>query len=526
MECDRRNAPVPRAVGTIRAIATIVAIGCLAACGCRVGPEFRRPCPPALPCVYEQAGETLDDPQSLNHWWMALNDPVLDRLLARAVACNLDLREAYFRVIEARAQVGFTRGGLKPPVDATAGYSRRQVSNGTNQFATPSNQLQPINIFSSGFDSRWEVDLWGRLRSIVDAAEANLDRRQDDRRDVLVTVLGDVAAAYVEIRVLQSRIVHAQRNLQTQQRVLQIAVDRHRTGLTSKLDVAQAESIVHTTAAAIPALEQQLGQTAHRLSVLLGRVPTAALLTELGPGSVPQPPAELATGMPAQLLRRRPDIRMAEADVAEQNARIGVSVAELYPQLTLLGSVSVDSKDFVDWFTSQSLAYSVGPSVRWNILAWGRIRSSIAAQEARHDQSVIRYRQSVLQAVEEVENGLLSWHKQHERGNELEFAVASAEEAQLLAEENYRQGRIPFQPVLDSQRQVLLLQDQWTQCQGDRVRALIQTYKALGGGWQSPPRFIARRNGIPVLGTAEPVSEGLPTSGPGAAKSAVPEPRP
>ncbi len=488
----------------------------IGATGCKVGPDFVTPSIPWLEPAYHDAvlAEPPVEPE-LTTWWAQFNDPVMAGVLDQAACENLSLREAYFRVVEARALVTVARGELFPEVFGTGSYSHRQTSLNANQFIIPPTLRTSYDLYSAGFDAGWEIDLWGKLRRLVEAAEYDFNASEAARRDVLVTLLGDTGAAYIQFRVAQQRLNIAKANLERQNSTAEFVKERFRAGLVSELDIAQAEENVHTTAADIPPIEAELHVHAHRLSVLLGESPSVDMIARLGVGPVPAAPTAVNVGVPADLLRRRPDVRLAEFQVAAQSARIGVAIADLYPQLTLRGTVSADSRDFTTWFTARSLAYSVGPQFRWDILNFGRLRGGIRVQEARFQQTVMRYRQSVLLAVEEVENSLVTHRNADARRRELVLAAQAASKAAELSEEQYRQGLVIFQVVLDSQRRVLDLQEQIVLSEGETSVSAVRAFKAAGGGWDAQFSCCAPRSGrlpstvpmeeIPPAGPREPI---------------------
>ena len=454
--------------------------------GCKVGPDFFRPAPPPLQPEYlassEDESQTID---SLTYWWTYFNEPVLNQLVAEACRRNYDLEEAFYRIVEARARLGVVKGNLFPQVNNGDSYAFRQSSTNANQFVAINNLNQGFNLYGFGFDSSWEIDVFGKIRRSIEAARADLAAQQQLQQDVKVTLLADVAATYVTIRVLQKRIEIAESNLQIQKQSVELVQRRLDAGLARPLDMAQAQSIVHLTAAAIPALKEQLQIALNQLSVLLGMSPSEELVSQVGVGSIPDAPDGLGVGMPGELLSRRPDVRQAELDVAAASARIGVACAELYPQFTIRGDVSLDARTLSSIAAIDSMAYNVGPSVRWNILNFGRVKNRIRAQRARYFQAVANYRGTILRAVEEVENGLTSYHKQAESVEQLRLAVDATSKAVELSQTQYKTGLVAFQTVLDSQRQLLLAQEQLASSQGNVVLSLIRTYKALGGGWDA-----------------------------------------
>lgn len=465
-------------------VAWVLALALCVSGGCRVGPDHG---PPSAPLSNQWKHPREPGPVNgvdvCDPWWSEFRDPVLDSLIQRAVAANPGLQEACFRVLEARARRGVVTGERFPEIEGTGGYSFKKVSGNSSPYTLTSQDS--FSLFSTGLDAAWELDLWGKYRRAIEAADAELGVAGNDYGFVRLTLLGDVAATYVELRTYQERIAVAHQNVKIQERTLRLAQERHRAGLTKPLDAAQAKSSLHATKATIPALEIGLQQAENRLCVLLGEAPRD-LQAQLGATQpIPAAPRELALGLPADLLRRRPDVRGAELKVAAESARIGVAVADLYPQLSLTGTISVDSTDISDLFTPQSIAHKVGPSLTWNILSFGRIRNKIHAQGARFQQAVRHYQTTVLAAAEEVENALASCARERERSESLVQAVASAEESVRLAELYYGQGLASFQSVLDSQRSLLALQDRLTVSRANVTLNGIALYKALGGGWKA-----------------------------------------
>ncbi len=510
---DLRMGPGPGWHGCRLAAALAACLGAVVGLsGCKVGPDFVRPALPWLEPVYHDAqpAQPPVEPE-LTYWWTEFNDPTLNGLIDQAACQNLTLREAYFRVVESRALVTVARGEMFPEVFGTSGYSNRRTSLNANQFIIPPTLRRSYDLFTAGFDAGWEIDLWGKLRRTIEAAENDLAASEAARRDVLVTLLGDVGTSYINFRVVQQRLNIARANLVRQQTTAEFVRERFRAGLISELDVAQAEENLHSTAAVIPPLEQQLHLAMHRLSVLLGESPSLQMLTRLGNGPIPAAPGILTVGVPADLLRRRPDIREAEFQVAAQNERIGVAIADLYPQLTLRGTITADSRRVDTWFMTDSLAYSFGPQFRWDILNFGRLRGGIRVQRARYEQTVARYRQSVLLAVEEVENALISHRTAGDRRRELYMAAQSAGLSASLSESQYQQGLVIFQVVLDSQRRVLELQEQIALSEGDMSISTVQAFKAAGGGWDA--RFSCCDPVMARLPATAP-REVLPTTAP------------
>lgn len=451
--------------------------------------------------------------EDLTYWWAALNDPTLNSLIAEGCQQNLDLREAYFRVVVARARLGVVRADRLPQVDATAAYAYRDFAENASQFISSTAGNRGFNFNSMGFDSRWEIDLFGKIARAIESASAELDAEVENYRDIKVILLAEVASTYAQLRLAQERIEIAERNLAAQQATLRVVRERHESGLVSPLDVAQAESNVYLTAATIPALRQLETVASNQLAFLLGRTPDQAFRERIAFGRIPIPPPTLGVGLPADLLSRRPDVRMAELEVASASALIGVAVAEKYPQISILGTISVEAQDVGMWFDPGSLAHSIGPSLRWNIINFNQLNNAIEGRSAEFQMAVVNYRRTVLAAVQEVEDGLVTFHRQGQRAVELQRAIGATQRAVSSGEVRYESGLIGFQPLLDSQREQLFAEDAYANSRAETLLGIIQVYKALGGGWNSRCAMGIVANGDPVEGIdppAELVPEQLP----------------
>lgn len=446
-----------------------------------VGPDYEAPVAHTPDLWHQSLTEGLDTGQaSLRTWWTLLEDPVLDGLIERAGANNLDLRLALARVAESRARLGFAKGERVPAVDGVVAGQRTL----TSEDLLPAS-LNPgtQDVFGMGIDSSWEVDLWGRIRRSVESASASLEASVEDYRDVLVTLYAEVALNYIQVRALQQQILYTEGNIQTQRDSLQLTTDRNDAGLVGDLDVRQAELNLARTESFLPALRQQLVFAIHRLSVLVGEFPSALHAELIDPKPIPQPPAHVAVGLPSELLRQRPDVRAAERSLASQTARIGVAKAELYPRLSLVGTFSLEASSLGNWVSVASKAFSFGPTIRWNLFNGGRVRAQIDTEEALTEQALVSYEQSVLLAYEEVENAMVAFTQEIQRRDALNRSVVAAEQAVDLVDELYRLGLVDFQNVLDTQRSLFQQQDEYAASQGQVTQNLIQIYKALGGGW-------------------------------------------
>jgi len=447
--------------------------------GCAVGPDYVRPDPP-LPAAWqtEPAGFAGATAAPVGRWWDAFGDPELSSLVERATIANRDLAQAAGRVAEAQALYRATRSAQFPSIDGDAdvAYQRSSVNalfpGGTDD-----------TLWGIGVSASWEVDLFGRVRRSVEASDARYEGSEDDERDVLISVIAEVAAAYVDVRTVQQRLAVARQNLESQGKIVELTRIRFEGGIASSLDVAQAESIHANTRTIIPPLEAQLARQMNRLSVLLGENP-GTLVDELAPPApIPAPPAELTVVLPVDVVRQRPDIRFAERQLAAQTALIGVATADLYPRLTLLGTFGFDATDAAQLFQGPSRSYSVGPSVRWNVFDAGRIRALIGAEQARTVQALAFYEQTVLLALEEVENALVTYARLQEERDASEDAIKAGTLSLELATALYKDGIVDFQNVLDAQRTLLVFEDQLARVDGSSTQSLVQLYRALGGGW-------------------------------------------
>ena len=451
---------------------------------CTVGPNYERP-EVVIPSAWKEAQQKGIDTQSaeLSRWWTAFNDPLLNSLVERAVKSNLDLRIAEGRIREARAARGFTAADLWPTVDVSGAYSRSRTSKNTLSSPSQGGGNPERNLFETGFDAAWEIDLFGGARRKVEAADAALEASVEDRRDVSVTLLGDVAKNYIDLRGQQRRLAVARDNLKAQQETLDLTRVRFEAGLVSDLDVAQAEARVSTTAAQIPALESSLKQAAYALDVLLGLQP-GALWDELSKETaIPRLPAELLVGLPSDLLRRRPDIRRAERQLAAATAQIGAATADLFPKFSLTGAFGLQSISASDWFAGGSRLWSVGPTIRWPIFDAGKIRANIEIRNAQQEQALHVYEKTVLTAFQDVEISLVNYTKEQVRYRSLINAVAANRRAVQMANELYLKGLNDFLNVLDAQRSLYAAENDLAQSEAAMASNMVSLYKALGGGW-------------------------------------------
>ena len=465
-----------------RSLALILWLSLAILSGCMVGPNFKRP-PTTMPPDW--AGPTAESrpvtpaDAELARWWILFDDPTLVSLIEQAVQSNLDLKQAEARMRQSRAARSVVAAGIGPTVDATGAYQRSGSAGGTNG----KSEGNISNQYQTGFDAGWELDIFGGVRRAIEAADADLQAAMETRRDVMVTLTAEVARNYIDLRAFQERIAIGRRNLETQKHSAALTRQRFEAGFVGALDVANADAQVATTASQIPLLEASARQTIYSLSVLLGKDP-AALVRELSPvAAIPLASPSIPLGVPSDLLRRRPDIRRAEVEIHAATARIGVATADLFPRFTISGSAGVRASDFSSWFDWASRIWSFGPSVSWNLFSMGRTRSTIEQQRALQDQSLITYQQTVLAALQEVENALIASAKEAEHYQALREAVGANRKAVELATTLYTQGNTDFLNVLDAQRSLYASEDALIQSTGSVSTNLVALFKSLGGGW-------------------------------------------
>ncbi len=425
-----------------------------------------------------RATEASDD--SLAQWWSALQDPTLQSLIDRAMKGNLDLRRATAVVREARARRGIVDADRFPTVTTSGiiGFQR-----GSDRMGKAAN----FGLFSAGFDAGWEIDVFGRVRRSIEAADANLEATQELLRDTLVSLLAEVAINYVEVRRYQAQLAIAEKNLKVQEDSYKLASERFAAGLTTRLDVDQASYSVADTKSRIPALRIRLEQAKNRLAVLLGENPGTLSEALKGDGKIPVGPVEIAVGVPADTLRRRPDVRQAERILAARTAAVGVATAAKYPRFSLAGTIGYEMITKGNPLSLGNVVGSLGGSALHTVFDASRIRQNIEVQNALQEQALVDYESAILLALEEVENALIAYADEQLRRRSLLDASEAAGKALELVRTNYAAGLVDFQPVLESQRSLLSFQDQLAQSAAAVTSNLIRLYKALGGGWTTVP---------------------------------------
>jgi NodT family efflux transporter outer membrane factor (OMF) lipoprotein len=423
------------------------------------------------------------EPGDLTHWWTVFNDSVLDGLVERAYSQNPTLQAAAVRVLEAQAAGNVAFAALFPQSQAAAGaYSVNRIS--TNEANVPAGIDQNFQDWRLGFGAAWELDFWGRFRRAVEAADADVLAAIASYDDVLVSLIANVAGNYIVLRTLEERLVVARANVEIQSRALEIARARFEGGTVTELDASQAASLLGDTQSIIPGLEASRRQAENALCILLG-IPPRDLRDILGAeGLVPPPPDSVAVGIPADLLRRRPDVRRTERQLASQCARIGVAKSELYPAISLAGDLGVVAEDAGDLFKGDSIAGFAGPSFRWPLLNYGRITNTIRAEDARFQALVSEYEAIVLRAQGEVEDAIAGFIGAKRQAVFLTQSVQSATRAQEIAELQYRGGTADYTRVLDTQTFLAVEQDKLVVTRGLAALRLVDLYRALGGGWE------------------------------------------
>jgi multidrug efflux system outer membrane protein len=449
--------------------------------GCiSVGPDYEQPETPMPDAWHEAVQEEFSSGEpNLQTWWTVFNDETLNGLITKAATNNLSLKVAVSRIEQAAALRGVSASQYFPDIVAGGAASAVQVSD-----ATAAGGDRQGELYQAGLSMAWELDLWGRIRRSVESSDATLQASVENYRDIMVLLYAEIAANYINVRTLQERIAFAENNLKAQIETMTLTQNRFDSGLVPALDVSQAELNRSRTASGIPPLRQLLVEAINRLSVLTGNMPYALLKELEASQPIPVAPDQLAMGLPAELLRQRPDIRRAERELAAQNALIGATQADLYPTLTLPGTLALESPSGGDLFSSGNVAYSFGPQLRWNIFNGKRIRSQVDAEKAATQAALFNYEQVVLLALEEVEDNMSAYANEKDRIQSLETAAASALKSVELVTELYKSGLTDFQNVLNMEQALLVQQDELATSRGRISINLVGIYKALGGGWE------------------------------------------
>jgi NodT family efflux transporter outer membrane factor (OMF) lipoprotein len=464
----------------------VMVAACLALLtGCAVGPDYQ---PPKANVSSQQwtspltGGET-NGPVDLATWWKIFSDTNLDSLIAIAVQSNLTFRIAEVHVREARADRDVVSGSFWPSVGTSGSYSRNRY--GFNNFPPlPPGTPLDYNLYNAGFDATWELDIFGGTRRTIEAANAEMGAAVFSQRDVLVSLLAEVARNYIGARGYQQRLAITLQNIQVQQEILNLTSNRFENGLSSDLDVQQATALLTATEAEVPSLKTGFDQSVHHLAVLLGQ-PPGALMDEMAAAKpIPLTPPAVPVGLPSDLLQRRPDVQRSERELAAATARIGAAKADLFPKFSLTGFAGLESISTANFLNYASRYWSAGPTVQWEIFEAGSIRANVRVQNARQEQALDAYQQTVLVALEDAENALTAYAREQIRRESLSQSVQADEQALELSTQLYNNGLTDFLHVLDSERSLYAAQDALVQSDQTVSLDLVQLYKALGGGWQ------------------------------------------
>jgi NodT family efflux transporter outer membrane factor (OMF) lipoprotein len=496
--------------------------------GFKVGPNYG---PPPAPVAEEwiEARNASVQNRHLQDWWRVFQDPALNALIDSAYDQNLNLRVLGTRVLEARAQQAIAVGGIFPQTQqATGDYSRVNLSHNTFNNPSAISSIAPVAIppgtlfgnnysdWSAGFNLSWELDFWGRFRRGIESANANLDSSVENFDNALVTLLADVATNYVQYRIAQQRIKIARDNIQTQEKLVAVADKQEKVGTATKLDVEQLRTLLEQTRSTIPALEISRGQANDALCTLLG-IPPRDLETVLGPGPelgiepMPNMPAWVAVGIPADLLRRRPDILSAERQVAAQSAQIGVAEADLYPTIYINGTLGYEAASLSKLFESRSFMGTITPNFKWNILNYGRIVNNVRLQQARTEELIATYQNQVLLAAQQVQTAIRAFVRSREQTEELARSAQAAVAATKVGEDQFYKLTAIVNRLYTLENAQLQAQDNLAVAQGNIALNLIAVYRALGGGWEI--RF-ERENSREGPTNDQPLPEAVPEKKP------------
>lgn len=445
--------------------------------GCVVGPDYEKPLL-ALPAAWSDAGKTAPSrPPELAEWWWRLNDPLLDELVAEAVAGSLDVAASKAKIREARASHRQSVGALFPSASGSASATRNRSA------STSSGSGDTYSQFQAGFDANWEIDLFGANRRAVEAARYGMDASEEELRATLLTLIGDMAAYYVEARGYQARIALARRTAASQNESAALTRTKLEAGAASAVDVANASGQAAGTAAAIPELESAYAQTVHRLSVLTGRPPAALAERLRKHAPIPRPKLPIPTGIPADILSVRPDVRMAERQYAQATAKIGQAEAARYPGVSLTGNIATSGLKLGDLGNGSSIGWSFGPTLTVPVFNAGQLAAAVEVAQAQRDQYFIAWRASVLTALEDVENAIVALAQERIRSGRLGASVERYREAVTLSRSLYEAGSASFLDLLTAERSLYSAEDSLIQSRVSITTSYIALNKALGGGW-------------------------------------------
>ena len=453
---------------------------CLSGCLFSAGPDYVRPKldiqsewePPNDPAVLTDTGNIVD-------WWTTFNDPVLTELINKVANSNFDVQIAAARVNEARANLKIASSRRYPGINLPGGISRERSS---ENMGVPISD-NPVTGYSLGLDASWEIDMFGRIRRTIESAKANFQATQEDRMDMMISMCAEVALAYINVRTNQACLEAANANIKSQKSSLELTRIRFQNGLANDLDVEQAQRVLANSEAQVPILKTQLIQAVNSIGVLLGQSPGTFAQMFSPSTPIPTPDKKMTIGVPADLLRRRADIRAAERRLAAQTAQIGVAKADLFPTFSLSGSFGLKTTGSRNFFDSDSRTYSFGVPLSWTLFDGGRIRAQIKVEDAKTEQALLNYKKTVLDACKEVENAIVSFREERKRLKALKRSTSASRRTVLLSTNLYKGGLSDYQNVLDAQRSLFDAENQMFISQGNSIIYMVQLYKALGGGW-------------------------------------------
>jgi multidrug efflux system outer membrane protein len=469
-------------------------------CGCTVGPNYHKP-ETAVPTDWGETSNAItSSPADVARWWTVFNDEQLNSLVQRAVGSNKDLQLALARVRQARAQRRVTVSGLWPTVDVSGDYTHIDrnlslfgVGGTTGSSLATGGASGKLDLYQAGLDASWELDLFGGVRRAVEAADADIAASEEAMRDTLVTLLGEVATDYITLRGSRYRIEIARRNVAVQRQTVEVTKGQFEAGLGTRLALVQAETLLATTEAQIPALETTARQSIHALGVLLGSEPETLLRELSQEGPIPPAPGAVPIGLPSDLVRRRPDVRQAERQLAAATAQVGVATADLYPAFSLAGTFGYESTTSSNLISPANRYWTAGPSVSWPIFDAGKVHANIRVQTALQQQALITYESTVLTALQDVENAIVAYSNSRRAHSALVRAVEASRSAVQVSQDLYQKGLVDFLNVLQSESSLYQSEDRLAQNEQQVATGLVALFKALGGGWEIPLEPAAAR---------------------------------
>ncbi len=457
--------------------------------GCKVGPNYIRPSANYLEQAWTDQGNPRLEGQIVDEriWWKVFNDSALDELIENALSNNLNLKQAEQRIREARALRQVAAGNLFPQQQTgNAGYKRIRISENDANFVVVPGFFQTVtsfNSFTSNFSAAWELDFWGKYRRIVEAADAQVGSTMAAYDLAKVLLVGEVARSYIDLRTIEQRILLAKRNIEIQRATLNLTETKLKAGSAVKLDFHQSKANLAQTESVLPTLELLRRQANHLLSVLLGQTPKDIYSAGDNYGQIPEPPPSIAIGIPNDLLRRRPDIQIAERELAAQSARIGIAQADFYPQLSLVGTIGVSAQSASDLFRSSSLVGATGPAASWNLLNYGRIKNRVTAEKEAFERLRLAYHDTILKAYKEAQDSQVAFVNYWSRMENLVDASLNSAAAVKISQVAFAEGATDFNRVYLLQSELVRIQDTTAENKGKIAQSLVNLYVAMGGGW-------------------------------------------